>query len=152
MTADERERLAAQLREAERGEAASWTTWTTTWWWAPPLFGVWAAVFTWNVGRLGDSGGKALNLALVAASLAFIWWQRRRAGTYPHGGAPPEMRAVLAWYFVWAACVVVVSAAAYFLVDRWAGVAVAGLSTWAAVDLYGRAYERAAARVRERLS
>jgi hypothetical protein len=143
--------LRAQLREAERGEAASWVTYDAGSWWEPPLFGLWAAALVLSLGYLDGQAQALANLALVGFSFAFIWWQRRVRGVYPVHGAPREFGRSSLFFFPGVAVLVLAASVVYFLVEPWLAAVVVALATWAFVEVYGRLYEADAARVRRRI-
>ena len=145
-----------QLRAVERAAAAPYLNYPKNPWWVVPAFGALASLFILGVhlskrSDLSNALWTAL-MALVAISAwGYTWWQYRRWGAAPAGKAPREVNRAM-WWFV--AGAVVVAVALLLLADRaplWLGMPTAFVLTSAGVFWFGRAYARAAARVRERL-
>src|SRR4051794_40929483 len=117
--------LRQSLREAERGEAATWIDYPPTPRWWSPMFGLWSAVFALNVGYVDGWVGGVVNLVLAALMGGVIVWQRRRRGTFPTGRPPRELRAAFVGLFVGAAAIALVSWLVGELVAVWTAAVVA---------------------------
>ncbi|GAB3995380.1 hypothetical protein [Nocardioides marmoraquaticus] len=152
MSTDERDQLAAQLRETERGEAAAWLTYPPSPWWWPFLFGAWTFAYAGSIGWLEGLAQAGATFALALVMIGVIAWERRRRGAWPSGHAPREIRRLMTGLFGGAAVVALVA----WLVGETVGVLPAALLAAGAVTAlvwwYGTAYDRAAAEVRERLA
>lgn len=156
MTPEYRQKLAAELREAERAAASPYVDYPATPRWYEPAIGLWAAAFTITFSSYRDSLTFSLVMVgLIVIELIFIRWLFTSHGAMPwpgFGKPPAEIRPV--WNAYFAGCVVVVGLVAltWWQVGPWwaAGltfVLVTGGLTW-----YDRAYAAAAQRVRERLA
>ena len=149
MESDEARR---QLHEIERGEAASWLHFAGHEWWQPLGFGIWSAAFVLSLGMLQGPPRSLVTLALIAAPLAYVRWDRQRRAVYPQGPMPREL-----WRSTWALvslsiAVALFSPSVYFAAGAWVAALATGLATAAAVELYGRVYAADAERVRRRLA
>lgn len=145
-----------QLKAAERTAAAPYIEYPKDSWWTVPGFGILASVFVLSVNLRGHTDipgwAGALILALVVACAGgYLWWHRRRRGTMPAGKAPAEFNRVLRGFILGA---LVVAVALFVLADLtplWLAVpsafVIASIGMW----WFGRAYDRAATQVRERL-
>lgn len=146
----DREQLAEQLRAAERGEAATWMSWEPRGWHSL-LFAGWTSAFVLNNALSEGPGNAFLYLALTFLALGFTAWQRRRLGTYPRTGQPPE----LTWPMLWTTGLFVVVAlvgwALAFSQPWWLVVPASALATIAVFEAYRHSFRRASARVRRRL-
>jgi hypothetical protein len=143
--------LRQSLREAERGEAATWIDYPPTPRWWAPMFGVWAAVLAANIGYVGGLVGALVTLALAAFMGGVIGWQRRVRGTFPTGRPPRELNGSMFRLMGGAAVLAVAAWAIGALVAVWLAVVLTGVGSWALVEWYERAYARDAERVRRRL-
>lgn len=146
-----------ELRVAERAAAAPYADYPKDPWWTAPGFGALAALFVVgvNLGAQPQVPGWAATLPsalVVLGSGGYLWWQRRRRGTMPSGRAPREISRVLWWFVLGAAVVAVALFVLADLAPLWLGVPAAFVLAAAGVACFGRAYDRAAARVRERLA
>lgn len=149
---NDRDDLAAELRQADRAAAAPWIDYPQTPTWYPPATGLWAALFCLAVAIPDDSPLQALAmLALVAVEVAFVVWYRRRRGTWPRGRAPEEIRKVMAAFLVGAVAVVSIVGLALWVTAPWVAAIVAFVVVTPAVAWYERVYAAAAARARARL-
>lgn len=146
-----------QLRTVERAAAAPYVDYPRDPWWVVPAFGALASLLVLGIDLSGHSDVPdvlgVLLMAFVALSAwGYAWWQYRRRGTAPSGKVPQELNRVL-WWFV--AGAIVVAVAMFLLADwapLWLGMPVAFVLASAGMSWFGRAYERAAAKVRERLA
>lgn len=151
------EGLREQVRAAERAAAAPYVDYEPDPWWVAPGFGLVAVLVV--LGIHGDSQGGVpgwvSSLALAAAVvcvLSYVRWQRKRLGALPSGKAPREVNRVLRVFIV---AGVVVGLCLFLLADLaplWLGLPVAFALTTGGMAWYVAAYDRAAARVRERLA
>lgn len=148
----DRDQLAAQLRESERGEAASWVVYPPSPRWWPFLFGVWTFAYALALGLLEGLTQAAATFALVGVVIAVIAWERRRRGSWPTGRAPAPIKRLMTVLFVAALAI----AGLAWLVGETVGVlpaaALAGVAVTALVWWYGEAYDRVAADLRRRLA
>lgn len=148
------EEIRERQRVAERAAAAPYVDYPKTPRWYMPAMGVWA--FAATVLFLRPDTPSAVRIvgevALVAACLALVWWQRRIRGVWATGGAPREIRRAMAGFVVGAVVVIGIVIGARFLVDVWVAAGLAFVLVTAGVTWYEMAYARAARRVRERLA
>ncbi len=149
---DSHDALVRQLHEIEWGEAAPWVSYPPMGWWWPPAFGVWAGTYTLTAGLLDGFARSAVYLLHLLVMLAAIWWMRRVRGTYPTGRSPRELKGPLLMLFGGAGLVGLAAWGCYEVLGVWAAASAAALLSWALVAAYERSYDRAAARVRERLT
>lgn len=146
-----------QLRAAERAAAAPYVDYPKDPWWTVPGFGALAALFVLSIDLRGQSNmpgwsGTLLLALFMACVIGYLWWQRQRRGTMPSGNAPPEFKRVM-WGFALGALVVGVGL--FVLADLaslWLAVPSAFVIASVGTLWFGRAYDRAAAQVRERLT
>ena len=141
-----------QLREIERGEAASWVVYPPTPAWWPVFFGLWSAALVLAIGLLDEKTRSLAQLGLVVVLLAFLAWDRRRRGTYPSGAPPRELTCAIVG--LTAACLAVAGLAWLVAaqVNPWVAAVLAGVGAWAADAWYEHRYAAVAARIRERLA
>lgn len=144
-------RLREQLRAADRGEAAAWLSWEPRFWQHTAFFTAWTVVFALNAGLAGGAGSATVNLLLTVAALGFLWAERRRAGTYPDGAMPRELRRPVAWSMALFVGVVLVTWALASTTPWWLLAPLAGVATFVAMWAYSRTYAAACVRVRSRL-
>lgn len=148
----EREHILAQLRETERGEAASWVVYQQSPPWWALMFGGWTVLYVLAIGLLAGLPQAGASFALAFFMIGVISWERRRRGTWPTGRAPQEIKRLMTRLFAGAAAV----ALATWLTGETIGVVAAalgaGVAVTALVHWYASAYDRAAAAVRDRLA
>lgn len=147
----------ALAKVADRAAAAPYVDYPRDPAWTVPLFGLFGA-FLWLAFNLSAnrSGSSRISFiiyaALIAAVTLWLVQQRRRRGNFPSGKAPKEIRNVMAWYLVGAVAIAI----ALVLLGRFAPLYVgmpAGFILGAGgVWWYGIAYDRAAEKVKARLS
>lgn len=148
----ESDEVRRQIREIERGEAASWLHFAGHEWWQPLGLGAWAGVFVLSMGLL-DGGTRSLALlALIAAPLLYGEWDRRRRAVYPQSRMPREMWRSTAALLILSPGVAILAATAYFAAGVGVAAATAAVATTVLVELYGRVYVADAERVRRRLA
>jgi hypothetical protein len=140
-----------QLREIERGEAASWITHRPTPIWYAPFFAVGVGLLALAIGLLDGRERVAVQLAFILVMFALMSWYRRYHGTYPTGRAPREFRRSLVGLVVGALVVAGLAWAVGALVSVWLGAALATALTWLLLGWYEREYAVAAARARRRI-
>lgn len=145
------------LREVERAAAAPYVTVLQHPWWAVPAFGALASLYVLGVelsSRPEVSRILATSLmALLAGSTwVYAYWQRRRSGVSPSGKAPREIDRVMWCYVAGAVVVAIVLILLADLAPLWIGMPAAFILAATGILWFGRAYARAAARVRERLA
>lgn len=150
MSTEEREDLAAQLRETERGEAASWVTYPPSPWWWPLAFGAWTFLYVLALGLLDGVAQAGATFPLALVMVGVIAWERRRRGSWPTGRPPQQLRRPMTVLFAGLLGIAGVAWLVGKTVGTWpaaalAGVAVAGLVWW-----YGAAYDRVATQLRGR--
>lgn len=148
----ESDEIRSQLRESERGEAASWLAWAPQSGWHTAFFTVWTIVFALNVSLVRGTGAAAVNLALTLAALVFLRAERRRAGTYPDGSMPAELRRPVTWSMALFGAVLVATWVLALVATWWLVAALGGLATWVVMSGYARAFEQARERVESRLA
>lgn len=152
----ESDEIRDRLRTDEQAAAAPYLNYPTDPWWVVPGFGVAASLFVLGVNLhaqpdVSDWVGTALQALVVVCAWGYAWWQRRRRGTMPSGRAPREVNRAL-WGFIVGA--VVVAVALFVLADwtpLWVGTPAAFVLASAGMLWFGRAYDRASAKARERL-
>lgn len=149
MSAEEREALAAQLRESERGEAASWVTYPPSPWWWPLGFGAWTFLYTLAIGLLDGLAQAGASLALAVVMLGVITWERRRRGSWPTGRPPAELKRPMTVLFAGALAIAGLAWLVGETVGTWPAAALAAVGVSALVWWYGAAYDRVAAELRE---
>jgi len=141
-----------QLHEIERGEAASWLHFAGHERWLPLGFGTWAGTFVLTMGLLDGALRSLAMLALIAAPLAYVAWDRARRPVYPQGPMPHELRRSSWALVVLSLGIALLSPSVYFAAGVWVAAATTALATAPAVELYGRIYASDAGRVRRRLA
>ncbi|BCJ69687.1 hypothetical protein [Polymorphospora rubra] len=154
---ESKEEISAHLRVAERAAAAPYVDYPKDPWWSVPAIGLLAVLFVLGTHvqlrtDLPSLVGVLLNLSVGGSGIAYYWWQRRRRGTMPQGDAPREVSRVM-WAFIVGAvlvCAVLLLLAA--VAPLWLALPAAFLLVSASMLWYGRAYEEAAAQVRNRLA
>jgi hypothetical protein len=148
---DGRDDVREQLREAERGEMASWVVYPPTPAWWAPFFGGWAAVLTLVIGLVDGVVLALAQLALVLVMFVVIAWDRRRRGTYPSGRPPRELTAALIGLLIGAVVVAGLGLVVTEYGSVWVAAALVAVGSWAVVAWYERAYAAVASRLRERV-
>ncbi len=158
----ESDEIRETLREAERAAAAPWVDYPRDPAWHALALSVAGPMFVLIGAQLfGALAGRATVIALPSVVLSLlvvlvVTDQRRRRGTWPTGAMPTELRALLPGYIAGAIVLAVVFAGAGALapapVPLVLALVLAYGVTFAGVRWYLRAYDRAAARVRERLA
>ena len=148
MESDEARR---QLREIERGEAASWLHFADHEWWLPVGFGIWAGAFVLSLGLLEGPPRGLATLALLAAPMVYVGWDRRRRAVYPQGPMPRELWRSTCALVALSIAVALLSPSVYFASGVWVAALATGIATAAAVELYGRVYAADTDRARRRL-
>lgn len=144
-------RLREQLLAADRGEAAAWLSWEPPVWRHTAFFTAWTIGFALNVGLGGGLGSATVNLLLTFAALGFLGVERARAGTYPDGAMPPELRRPVAWSMALFVGVVLTTWALASTIPWWLLAPLAGAATFVAMWTYSRTYAAACVSVRTRL-
>lgn len=145
--------MRAQLRAAERAEAAPYVDYPEDPRWAAPAFGGLALLLALTA-SLHDRPvfSSLLSMLVVLSVMGYVIWQRRRRGTQPSGKAPREISQVI-WGFVAGAIVIGFALLSLgYSAPLWLALPVAFVVGTAGLLWFGRAYDRAAARVRERLT
>lgn len=147
----ENDDLVAQLREADRGEAASWLAFAQVDAWVAPMFGLWAFAFVCVAGSFAESTRVFGMLLVTLAPIAFVLWDKRRRPVYPTGRMPREFWVSTVALVVLALAVTAVGMGVHFASNLWIAAIVTGLCTTAAVAFYGQLYARDADRLRRRI-
>lgn len=147
----DRQDLAQQLHEIERGQAVPWLGAPSLGWWWPAMFGLWTATYTLTVGLLDGAVKSLLMLVHVLVMLAAVRWMRRVRGTYPRGRSPRELDPAFAVLLAGALVVTVVVWWVHASVGTWVAAAVGLVLAWALVAAYEQMYARAVVRARERI-
>lgn len=148
--------IRAQLRAIDRAAAAPYVDYPKNPWWAVPAFATVAPLFVLGVNLsersdVPDALAALLMAIVVISAWGYAWWQYRRWGAAPADKAPREVNRVM-WGFV--AGAVVVGVALFMLADwapLWLAMPTAFMLVAAGLFWFGRAYARAAQKVRERL-
>ena len=141
---NDREQLAASLRETARAEAAPWTDFPPTPAWYPPGCGAWSAGLVLAVTVL--DGLAQLAAAVVLAAVAFAWgrWYRGYRGTMPRGRDVPERFRPAARRFVVLNVLVVLVVALLAPWSPWLGALAALVGITVVFAWYEKAYAEAA--------
>lgn len=147
----QRDSVQEQLREIERGEAASWVVYPPTPIWWPVSFGLWAAALALGIGLLDGAAQALTQLGLALAVGLMVAWDRRRRGTYPSGLPPREFYRAICWMLLGAAAVGGLAWLVGAHVSVWLAAAIAGVGSFAVICWYEREYAAIAAGIRERL-
>lgn len=150
MSAEEREALAAQLRESERGEAASWVTYPPSPWWWPLAFGAWTFAYVLAIGLLDGLPQAGATLALAMVMVGVIAWERRRRGSWPTGRPPGGLNRLMTVLFAAGLAIAGLAWLVGETVGVWPAAALAAVAVTALVWWYGAAYDRVATQLRGR--
>lgn len=154
-----RDQAVAAMREAERAAAAPYLAYPGLPWWYPAAAGAWFAAMLLALVRVGADGAGARHTLAIGLLLAievgfFLWLQRSHgAMPWPGVGSPPaEIGRLWRWWFIGCAVVLIGVALTWWLAG-WAAAAVATfVLTTGGIAWYERAYQAAAAVVRDRLA
>lgn len=148
-----------QLRLAERAAAAPYVDYPKDPWWHMPLLSLTSPIFAYMLYTMlhGTTTSRSTisfpAVASLGIALIIILHQRKRRGALPSGGkAPAELTRVLRWYAVGGITLAVSVIALALTTPLYVSVPVAWVLSLGGIYWFGRAYERAAEQVRERLA
>lgn len=154
----ESDEIRAQLLEAERAAAAPYVLYPKDPWWQGVLLALTSPLFVLVVTQTAGvfSGHRTWavlpGIAITLISLFVVLNQRKRRGALPQGKAPRELRVVFRWYYIGAGITVLAVVTLALLTTLWWSLPLSFAVTFGGLLWFGAAYERAAARVRERLA
>jgi len=158
MSNEYRARLADELRAAERAAAAPYISYPPSPWWYMPVVGAWLAAFIAVFARWSEGSDVLVGaglVVLIVLEIVFVRWMYTRHGAMPWPGMgtpPPEIGRLWRWYFIAALAVVAVVAAVWWQIGVAAASATAFVLVTAGLVWYEKAYAKASAAVKSRLS